>query len=277
MIKFVLAFMITSSFVITQDSRSLVYSANAGEDGFGLLINNTKSYANRFSVNSDYALEALKVTLEKVSQQANVIISIHSDLNNSPGPVIGTWSQNIIGDLQREYTIYTLNECISFAQDDFYWISIKTANEFEEVNWIHTSENTYPYASSEDNQSNWTYGLGFAGASKIYAEIFYDPEPVYGDINFDNQLNVLDVVSMVSYVIVEVNFDQNQLQIGDLNSDGSLDVLDIVQSVFNIVNLNPMPDFELADFNPNSTFNGQLIGPSTFRNKVSVYYFGKQG
>ena len=277
MFKFILSFILTISFVLAQDFRSLIYSANAGEDSLGFLINDSNSYANRFSVNADYALEALKVTLEKVSDQANIIISIHSDTNNNPGSIIGTWNQNLVGDLPREYTIYTLNECITFEANSYYWISIKTVNEFEEAYWIYTSEDNYPHASSENNQSNWTYNTGFAGASKIYAEIFYDPEPVLGDINFDNQLNVLDVVSMVSFVIGEIILEQNQIEIGDLNSDDSLDVLDIVQSVYSIVTLEPMPDFELTDFNPNSAYNGELIGPSTFRNKISVYYFGKQG
>ena len=275
--KIVLSFILVFSFVLSQNSRSLIYSAIAAEDTLGYSINNVNSHANRFTVSNDFALEALKFTLSKLSEVANVIISIHSDNNNTPGIIIGTWNQSLVGNSPREYTIYTLNECITFNAFEYYWISIKTSSELEQANWLFTSENTFPIASTDDNQLTWTYNLGYAGASKIYAEVFYDPEPVFGDLNFDNQLNILDVVSMVSYVIGDLNLNQDQLSIADLNSDGSLDVLDIVQSVFSIVNLEPMPNFELADFNTNSTYNGQLIGPQTFRDKVSVYYFGKQG
>ena len=63
----------------------------------------------------------------------------------------------------------------------------------------------------------------------------------------------------------------------DLNNDGNIDVLDIVQLVGNIVNTEPMPNFSLLDFNPNSDYYNQWIGPETFSNEVSCYYFGKQG
>ena len=68
-----------------------------------------------------------------------------------------------------------------------------------------------------------------------------------------------------------------QIANGDVNSDQSLDVLDIVQLVGEIVNTEPMPNFSLLDFNPNSDYYNQSIGPETFSNEVSCYYFGKQG
>ena len=65
--------------------------------------------------------------------------------------------------------------------------------------------------------------------------------------------------------------------LGDINSDGTLDVLDIVQILNIIVNSDSMPAFSLLDFNPNSEYNGQQIGPDFFNGQVSCYYFGKQG
>ena len=49
------------------------------------------------------------------------------------------------------------------------------------------------------------------------------------------------------------------------------------QIVNTIVTAEPMPSFTLLDFNPNSDYNGEYIGPETFRGEVSCYYFGKQG
>ena len=68
-------------------------------------------------------------------------------------------------------------------------------------------------------------------------------------MNLDNQLNVLDVVTMVSYIVGTSNeLTDEAFNLGDVNSDGALDVLDIVQIVNLIVNSEPMPDFSLLDF-----------------------------
>ena len=56
-----------------------------------------------------------------------------------------------------------------------------------------------------------------------------------GDINDDGEINVADIVTLVSYILddtVNVN--------GDLNQDGSLDILDVILLVDII--LNPIPE-----------------------------------
>ena len=87
----------------------------------------------------------------------------------------------------------------------------------------------------------------------------------------------MDVVTIVSYVVGAINLNSEQLDLGDANNDFSVDVLDIVQIVSTIVNQEPLPSFSLLDFNPNSEYNGEFVGPEVFRPEVSVYYFGKQG
>ena len=54
---------------------------------------------------------------------------------------------------------------------------------------------------------------------------------IIGDINFDGDINVLDVVSIVNIVLTN---EYNNL--ADLNSDGSIDVLDVVLLVNIILN-----------------------------------------
>ena len=48
-----------------------------------------------------------------------------------------------------------------------------------------------------------------------------------GDVNFDNELNIQDLVILINMIIgnSEINF------VGDMNNDGSVDVLDVVQLV----------------------------------------------
>ena len=269
--------LLTASLFIAQDNRSIIFNTGTPETEEGYIISGQNSVADRFSVLSNYALEAIKVTMAMESSFASVLISIHEDADNTPGNTMGSWSLALTASAPREYTIYTLGECITFDENQNYWISIKANDETTSARWIYSPNNFYNYSVSDDGQSTWSTDEGFAGSAKIYAEIFYEPEPIYGDINLDQQLNVLDVVTMVSYVVGSTDLNSEQINSGDANSDGSIDVLDIVQTVNNIVTQEPMPSFSLLDFNPNSDYNGQYIGPEDFRGKVSCYYFGKQG
>jgi len=50
---------------------------------------------------------------------------------------------------------------------------------------------------------------------------------ILGDVNFDNEINILDVVLMVSFILGEPT-DEYELSAADINQDGLLNILDIV-------------------------------------------------
>ena len=54
---------------------------------------------------------------------------------------------------------------------------------------------------------------------------------ILGDLNFDDIINILDVVSLVGIVIDGFTLNDFQVFSGDLNNDSNLNVLDIVQLV----------------------------------------------
>ena len=56
---------------------------------------------------------------------------------------------------------------------------------------------------------------------------------ILGDVNFDNEINILDVVLMVSFILGEPT-DEYELSAADINQDGLLNILDIV-SLINII------------------------------------------
>ena len=58
-----------------------------------------------------------------------------------------------------------------------------------------------------------------------------------GDVNFDSELNVLDVVMIVGYVLGNDELTDIQIQASDMNSDGMVDVLDIVTLVGAILSI----------------------------------------
>ena len=58
------------------------------------------------------------------------------------------------------------------------------------------------------------------------------PEIIYGDINFDGFINVLDVVGLVGFVVQSTNPPNSaQFEAGDVNQDTFLNVLDVVMVV----------------------------------------------
>ena len=82
--------------------------------------------------------------------------------------------------------------------------------------------------------------------SKIHSRLdwFFDyigePESdfeveLYGDVNFDGTLNVLDVVEIVGFVLNTTTPTEEQLLTGDMNQDGILNILDVIALVSEIL------------------------------------------
>ncbi len=49
-----------------------------------------------------------------------------------------------------------------------------------------------------------------------------------GDINYDYSINILDIITMINYILENNNLDYQLLVVSDLNSDSILNILDIV-------------------------------------------------
>lgn len=87
-----------------------------------------------------------------------------------------------------------------------------------------------------------------------------------GDINFDGEVNVIDVVMMVNFILDNEIPTTEQFATADINSDGSIDVLDIILNVNNILN------GQLSS-NNNSNTKPELIiynGTCSIKNAQSV-------
>ena len=75
--------------------------------------------------------------------------------------------------------------------------------------------------------------------SRIYPRLtwFFDyigePEEdfipdLYGDVNFDGVLNVIDIVVIVSFILGNENPTEEQSITSDMNQDGILNILDVI-------------------------------------------------
>ena len=57
-----------------------------------------------------------------------------------------------------------------------------------------------------------------------------------GDVNYDNFINILDIILLVSFILENEILDYQTLIISDVNLDNNLDILDIVEIINIILN-----------------------------------------
>ena len=69
-------------------------------------------------------------------------------------------------------------------------------------------------------------------AKELSFNLNVEAQQVFGDINLDGIVNVIDVVLLVNVVLD----GDNNFNLGDLNNDGSINVVDIVLLVNQILN-----------------------------------------
>ncbi len=75
----------------------------------------------------------------------------------------------------------------------------------------------------------------------IYSNDEFDPVQVFqmsgvgigllGDLNYDGDLNILDIVTLIDYV-----FNDNENPVADLNGDGSVNIVDVVMLINLVLN-----------------------------------------
>ena len=106
-------------------------------------------------------------------------------------------------------------------------------------NYVDRITVTYNSQSLVDETDRPITCSGFFGTAGILIPTLnftYTPPQLLGDINFDNEINVTDVVNMVSMILQDEILTDEQLSISDMNQDNVLNVVDIVLLVDYILN-----------------------------------------
>ena len=108
---------------------------------------------------------------------------------------------------------------------DGIWLGISAGNNPQYIDLIPEFGIVYEYCIEAGNTcgiSPWACDSGFT----MYPQ---------GDINFDSELNILDVVILVNFVLELADPSEEELNAADMNGDNILNVLDVVILVGDIL------------------------------------------
>ena len=126
------------------------------------------------------------------------------------------------------------NGNIIFEENGLSVCNADFSQSYPQIELYDESDNSYIIFWNDLRSS------GKADLVNIYAQsitISSEPQCTGGDINLDGIINVIDIVSLVNYILGSANFNDTQFCAADLNSDTIINVIDIVSLVNLILSL----------------------------------------
>ena len=102
-----------------------------------------------------------------------------------------------------------------------------TANPLIETNNFYTTLTGYKswfgVAFDDDRNAYFYHAVGGVGGSSLFSEYnFPIPQIIPGDVNYDNEVNIADVNTLISMILCG-----NNNSIGDVNGDGEINIGDV--------------------------------------------------
>ena len=135
---------------------------------------------------------------------------------------------------------YRLDEGLPYAPEQVEWLYFPGAGFYTSVqggafrlpngNTLLTdADDTEMYEVTLDGTIIWEYDYPGNNNSLIaraakYSIDYFDQQSIIGDLNDDDDINILDVIILVNMAINSIEDDLN----GDMNADGIINILDIV-------------------------------------------------
>ena len=142
------------------------------------------------------------------------IVSMHGDQDSTvpyDDSLVTLFGLNV-----QVYGSYTINEAM---------------NDLGNYSALHTyvGQGHIPFSAN-----NMDFELQFT--SEFLYDIVCASDIVLGDINQDGAINILDIITLINYILVVDIPNSDQFNASDMNSDGELNILDVVLVLGNIVN-----------------------------------------
>ena len=88
----------------------------------------------------------------------------------------------------------------------------------------------YDYNVSENSTHSLIITSGYTGqvSQEILISISFENQIIIGDINNDFEINILDIVNLVEYILNNNNLTDEQFESSDLNQDEVINIIDII-------------------------------------------------
>ena len=129
---------------------------------------------------------------------------------------------------------FSFSQCPNISYENYGECEMLIGWTWDETNCIEISGCSTITINGTDN-SEWFFS-NYEDCFNI-CNINY-----FGDVNFDGELNVVDIVLIIGYIIGTNNFTEDQIEIGDYTGDQLLNVVDIVSLIDIILNGLPQRD-----------------------------------
>ena len=182
-----------ADWVISSESHSGVFSAKSGD------INNsqTSDLSIVMNVLYDGNLEFAAKASSEMGGSGTIYDFLDFYIDGEPQELIiggnSDWTEYVVPLPQGEHTL----------------------------SWVYQKDN----ATSSGQDCAWIDRIVFPPGAVAPLNIDF------GDINSDNNVNVLDVIVTVNYLIGHIDLSTIQLQNADMNLDGIINILDILMIV----------------------------------------------
>ena len=159
-------------------------------------------------------------------------IKMHADNAGSPGEEL--FSQVVAGGLVAGWNEYDLfDEALTVSGD--FWLGIR---EFSSTRGIGVDTSSDAGFSQENSTGDFLPVAGNVMIRALLDEVNCGTVQCgTGDVNTDGNVDVLDVVQVVNFIIGNSAPDDAQACAADMTEDGNVDVLDVVQMVNMIINI----------------------------------------
>ena len=180
---------------------------------------------------------------EANDSQVNHWYWLEYDLSNPPSQNIDQYSESasnvfepredMKGDIARSifyfYTMYT-----DVADDAFFDIQKAQLYEWHQMDPVINEEIIRTNKISEYQDYPNPFIIDESLIQRCYFEEDVE-EYMMGDVNQDSNINVLDIVFLMNYILNLIDLNEEQIALGDLNNDNGINILDIVLLIEEII------------------------------------------
>ena len=215
--------LVTGALIQMHSSGGFIFETETNENGFYLIEE---------IPHGNYAVTCTVYTGETMTQEVEIIVGASAIVDFWFGePWYETAIMGMIYDANHENQVVHEAHIMAhgsdgviietYSMEGFYWLSLPAVGNYL---FILSADGYFDLDAT-------IYVQGIIEHNFYLTPIDDGMDPQAGDINDDGEVNVLDVVALVNFVIFIEEPSDNEFWAGDLNQDNSLNVLDVVLMV----------------------------------------------